>query len=170
MPHGQTQITVNANLNPYAFLITYVHEVAHAAVHQYYCDQWRSKQVRVRREAPHGKKWKIAFQQLIQPLLTEHVFPVEILKPLTQYMVNPAATTSAHPDLVLALRRIDEAKNGTILANQILLKDLPEGNSFLFAKKTYVRGTLRRTRVVCKEVSSGKSYTILAHALVDVNG
>ena len=51
-------------------------------------------------------------------------------------------------------------------AGHILLHDVPEGQAFQFAKKTFVRGTFRRTRIVCKEVESGKSYTILAHALV----
>ncbi|GAB3706530.1 hypothetical protein GCM10027592_40100 [Spirosoma flavus] len=166
MPQGQTQITVNANLNPYAFLITYVHEVAHAAVHQHYKSQWRIGRKRV--EPPHGKRWKATFQQLMQPILSESVFPVDILLPLTQYMANPAATTYAHPALVVALRQADVPATETGSVRRMMLKDLPEGKDFQFAKKTFRRGTLRRTRVVCKETSSGKSYTILAHALVEV--
>lgn len=157
LPGDSTQITVNADLNPYAFLITYVHEVAHAHVH---------RQAR-RRVQPHGKAWKLAFQQLMRPLLTEAVFPAEVLAPLIKYMANPAATTYANPALMLALRRIDGQSVEPQYVNRILLRDVPEGNSFIFAKKTYVRGTLRRTRVVCKEVSSGKSYAILAHAWVE---
>jgi hypothetical protein len=157
LPGGQTQITVNADLNPYAFLITYVHEVAHADV---------NRQAK-RRVQPHGKAWKVAFQRLMQPLLTEVVFPVDVLLPLVKYMANPAATTYANPALMLALRRVDSRFADTETVNRILLRDLPEGNSFKFAKKTYVRGTLRRTRVVCKEVSSGRSYAILAHAWVE---
>ena len=155
LPHGPTVITVNADLNPHAFLITYVHEVAHAHVHQAYR----------RRGKPHGRAWQTAFQRLMQPLLTEAVFPVEILGPLQNYLAKPAATTSANPALMLALRQTDTpAADGTTL-----LRDVPEGQPFQFAKKTYVRGTLRRTRVVCKEVASGKSYAILAHALVKFN-
>ena len=103
----------------------------------------------------------------MQPLLTEVVFPVDVLLPLVKYMANPAATTYANPALMLALRRVDSRFADTETVNRILLRDLPEGNSFKFAKKTYVRGTLRRTRVVCKEVSSGRSYAILAHAWVE---
>ncbi len=155
LPQGSTVITVNADLNPHAFLITYVHEVAHAHVHQAYR----------RRGKPHGRVWQTAFQRLMQPLLTETVFPVEILGPLQNYLAKPAATTSANPALTLALRQTDTpAADG-----KTLLRDVPEGRSFQFAKKTYVRGTLRRTRVVCKEVASGKSYAILAHALVKLN-
>jgi hypothetical protein len=159
LPHNQTQITVNANLNPYAFLITYIHEVAHADVHRAY----------KRRVQPHGKAWQTAFQRLMQPMLTAAVFPEAILLPLRQYMSKPAATTYANPSLMLALRQADAVLTNSITENRVLLRDVREGKQFQFAKKTYIRGTLRRTRVVCKEISSGKSYAILAHALVEVN-
>ncbi|WP_080237315.1 SprT-like domain-containing protein [Spirosoma rigui] len=160
LPEGDTFITVNADLNPHAFLITYIHEVAHAAVHQ----------TLRKRGKPHGRSWQTAFQRLMQPLLTEAVFPAPILEPLRNYMARPAATTSASPALMLALRQTDPtATTEPAQAGQVLLRDVREGQSFRFAKKTYVRGTMRRTRVVCKEVVSGRSYAILAHALVDVS-
>jgi hypothetical protein len=158
VPQGQTFITVNADLNPHAFLITYVHEVAHAAVH---------KEQR-RRGKPHGRMWQTTFQRLMQPLLTEAVFPATILEPLRTYMSRPAATTSANPALMLALRQTSLPTADSQTDGKVLLCDVSEGQSFLFSKKTYVRGTLRRTRVVCKEVISGRSYAILAHVLVDI--
>ena len=158
LPQGQTFITVNADLNPYAFLITYVHEVAHAEVYK----------TQRRRVKPHGRAWQTAFQRLMQPLLTDAVFPPAILEPLRSYMAKPAATTYANPALMLALRQIDMPTTNPAAAGQILLRDVPEGRGFQLAKKTYVRGTLRRTRVVCKEMTSGRSYAILAHALVEV--
>ncbi|MFD2572502.1 sprT domain-containing protein [Spirosoma soli] len=157
LPDRTTQITINADLNLYAFLITYVHEVAHADVHRNH----------KRRTQPHGKAWQTAFQRLMSPLLTENVFPLEILHPLMNYMSSPAATTYANPALMLALRQADARQSQSATSNRMLLKDVPEGNSFQLAKKTFVRGTLRRTRVVCKEISSGKSYAILAHAWVE---
>ncbi|QMW02782.1 SprT-like domain-containing protein [Spirosoma foliorum] len=163
LPHNQTQITVNTNLNPYAFLITYVHEVAHAAVHLQHVAQRRSRRVK-----PHGEAWQMAFQQLMQPLLTEAVFPAAILRPLTHYMANPGATTYSHPALILALRQFDPQPIQTIPENRVLLRDVSEGKTFQLAQKTYIRGTLRRTRVVCKEVTSGKSYAVLAHAWVSI--
>ncbi len=157
LPGGQTQITVNSNLNPFAFLITYVHEVAHADVQQRY----------KRRVQPHGKAWQTAFGRLMQPLLTETVFPPAILKPLTAYLMRPSATTSANSALMQALRLADPQPHSDQPPGQLLLSDVPEGQSFLFAKKTFVRGTLRRTRIVCKEVTSGKLYAILSHVCVE---
>lgn len=157
LPHGQTFITVNADLNPHAFLITYVHEVAHAHMHQ----------AQRRRGRPHGQAWQTAFQRLMQPLLTDDVFPVAILEPLRKYLAKPAATTSASPALMLALRQTDAPVTGPVATGRVLLRDVPEGQPFQLVKKTYVRGTMRRTRIVCKEVASGRSYAILAHALVE---
>ena len=163
LPYNRTQITVNENLNPYAFLITYVHEVAHADVHSQHKSQRKSL------TRPHGKAWQMAFQRLMLPLLTEAVFPVAILQPLRQYLAKPAATTYSNPALMTALRQVDSTQTAHLTTNQIVLRDVPEGKQFRFAKKTYLRGTLRRTRVVCKEISSGKSYAILAHAWVEIN-
>ncbi len=127
-------------------------------------------QAQQRRAKPHGRAWQMAFQRLMEPLLTEAVFPVAILTPLRNYLVKPAATTYANPSLMMALRQTDMPITDLATANRVLLRDVPEGRSFQFAKKTYVRGTLRLTRVVCKEVASGKSYAILTHALVEING
>lgn len=103
----------------------------------------------------------------MQPILTEDHFPPAILTPLRQYMEKPAATTYAHPALMVALRQADHQASGLADRDRILLRDIQEGDTFQLAKKTFIRGTLRRTRIVCKEVSSGKSYAILAHAWVE---
>lgn len=158
------QITVNNNLNPFALLITYIHEVAHAKVYQQH-----SLQKRIRRIKPHGVAWQTAFQVLMQPLLTDAVFPVSVLKPLEQYMSKPGATTYANPALMLALRQFDTPLAATETAQKVLLRDVPENSRFRLAQKIYTRGTLRRTRVVCKEVTSGKSYAVLAHVWVEMN-
>jgi hypothetical protein len=167
LPDRTTYITVNADLNPYAFLLTLVHEVAHCAVYHTYR----------RPGKPHGRTWQSTFQRLMAPLLTEAIFPPDVLAPLQTYLSRPAATTSGHPALRLALDRYDHqgalkcADPGSDSAGNDgpTLRQLSEGQRFLFRGKTYVRGTLRRTRVVCKEVQSGRSYAILADvAVLDV--
>jgi hypothetical protein len=156
MPNGSTYITVNADLNPYAFLITYVHEVAHCAVFHTY----------KRPGKPHGPIWQAQFQRLLAPLLTDAIFPADVLPVLRQYMARPAATTSAQPALMQALRRYNAEPVQQRPANQQELRQLAEGQLFQLQKKRYVRGKLRRTRVVCKEVQSGRSYAVLAEVLV----
>jgi hypothetical protein len=125
---------------------------------------------RTRRPQPHGSEWQKTFQLLMQPLLDESVFPAVVLGPLRQYIQKPAATTSANPVLMQALRQFDASPVEPVSADRMLLRDIPEGSSFRLGKKTFVRGTLRRTRVVCKEITSGSSYAILAHAWVEKSG
>ena len=61
-------ITVNGNLNPYAFLITTLHEIAHLHTYLRY-------NVGVK---AHGKEWKFEFQQLLLPLLSAQEVPEEL--------------------------------------------------------------------------------------------
>ena len=60
-PHERPRITINSNLNPYSFLITYLHEVAH---HIVYSVRYKKK------IAPHGPEWKQAFRELLLPVLS----------------------------------------------------------------------------------------------------
>src|SRR5690606_39622106 len=76
--HGH-RISINHDLNPYAFLITFIHEVAHL-------NQWK---IRKRITVPHGKEWKNEYKKLMMPILREHIFPPDIVKALNDYMQNP---------------------------------------------------------------------------------
>jgi len=71
--------------------------------------------------------------------------------------------------LMTALRKADAQQSERLGPGRILLRDIPEGTAFQFDKKTFIRGALRRTRILCKEASSGKAYAILAHAWVEIN-
>jgi len=147
-PH---QITVNENLNPYSFLITYIHEVAHLQTFQKY----------KRKINPHGKEWKCTFQHLMWPLLNESIFPVTILQPLQAYMSNPKASSCSDAILMKALQSRD------LSANQTFLMELGQGEGFSIQGRTFTRGLQKRTRILCKEIKSGKQYLIPGQALVD---
>ena len=95
------------------------------------------------------------------PLLTETVFPADVLTPLRHYMARPAATTSAQSALMQALQQYNAQPVG-LVDGQRQLRQLAEGQAFQLQKKRYVRGKLRRTRIVCREIQSGRSYAILA--------
>lgn len=154
-PHQRPRITLNANLNPYSFLITYLHEVAH---HIVYSVRYKKK------VAPHGPEWKQAFRELLLPVLSEECLPNDILTPLKSYALNPKASTGSDPALVQALARYNAA---TAEPNKKTLMHLSEGVNFVFQKREFTRGPLRRTRVLCIEKTSRRRYTIPAHALVE---
>lgn len=145
-------ITVNNNLNSSAFLITYLHEVAHLLVYQ-----TKRRQVK-----PHGPAWQKAFREVMQPVLNGTVFPDSVLLPLTHYLQRPAASTGAHTALATALRQLDTAP-----ADQHLLIDLPEGAGFRFLEKEYIRGMKRRTRIVCTDKQTGSKVSVWAHVWVE---
>ena len=157
-PGFTPRITINVNLNPYNFLITYLHEVAHCVVHYKY--KGRSR----RRVAPHGAEWKHEFRLLLLPVMNESIFPEDVLAPLLRYSENPAASTGGDQILFNVLRKYDDEHAN---AGRIALFQLNEGTSFVFQNRTFTRGTLRRTRVLCTDKASQRLYTIPAHALVE---
>jgi hypothetical protein len=138
------QISVNHNLNPYSFLITLIHELAHAIA---FNDHGRAIK-------SHGKEWKSTFRELMQPLLTSSVFPATILIQLERHMANPKASTGADIRLLRALNRFDE--NPTTY-----LEDLSEGSAFQLRNgKQFVKGARRRKHYLCKAVQSNRMYLI----------
>lgn len=146
------RITLNHDLNPYLFLLTYVHEVAHLRVFLHYGH----------RVDPHGEEWKHVFQNLTQPLiLEENVFPDEILHILRRHMINPRASSYADSELTLAFRRFDKG-----FESQAIVSDLPEGSIFKLQGKYFKKGKLRRTRVVCEELKTRRQYLVPVDALV----
>ncbi len=154
-PGTAARITVNADLNPYAFLITYLHEVAHHVA--YLAKPLRKKM------APHGSEWQAAFRELLGPVLTDSCFPDDILLPLRRYAARPGASTGSDPELALALAKYNALAPED---NKKTLQYLSEGVSFVFQKREFTRGPMRRTRVLCVEKASNRRYTIPAHALV----
>lgn len=143
-------ISVNNNLNPYAFLITYLHEVAHL----------RAFQQHGFKIPPHGTAWKQCFKELLLPVLSEAVFPTEVLTALRHYAEHPRASTGANATLTKALQPHSE------LHGQIPLHRLATGTLFAFRERTYVKQKVRRTRSLCEEVPTGKQYLILETTLV----
>jgi hypothetical protein len=145
------RITLNNDLNPYLFLTTYVHEVAHLHVFLKYGH----------RVDPHGEEWKQVFIDLLIPLLWEHVYPEEILHELRRHMVNPKASSFADTKLTEAFRLFDKNKN-----HAAVLSQLPEGSTFQLQGRYFKKGKLRRTRILCKELKSKRDYLVPADALV----
>jgi SprT protein len=149
---GQTpQITVNEDLHPYQFLITYVHEVAHLHVHR----QWGHK------AEAHGTEWKTEFQVLMAPILNEEIFPPTLLNGLREHLADPMASTYSDPVITRLLRSYDPRASQVIL-----LSDIPEGSVFALNGRWFRKGKIRRTRVLCKEVHSKRNYLVPVDAPV----
>jgi SprT protein len=150
-PSAHARITLNHDLNPYLFLLTYIHEVAHLRVYLSYG----------RNAEAHGQQWKTSFQQLLGPLLEESVFPTQILSELQRHMANPKASSFADGALTQALRSFD--KNHHLA---IVLSSVPEGSIFKLQGKYFKKGKKRRTRVLCQEVKSKRNFLVPVEAQV----
>jgi predicted SprT family Zn-dependent metalloprotease len=145
----QHYISINCDLNRYAFLVTYIHEVAHLITFQKYG----------RNASPHGKEWKAVFGHLLEPVVRRKMVPGDILNALQNYMQNPKASSCSDPILTKALGKYDRYE-------KIYLSDIPRGELFTFQERIFKRGNLRRTRYECAEVRTGKKYLISKNAEV----
>ena len=147
--NGQTQITVNNNLNEYQFLLTLVHEIAHHVTHK-----------KFGRVQPHGKHWKTVFQHLMLPFLQPDIYPKKILPYLANYLKNPKASTDTDVHLSLALRD-GKAENG-----KNFIFEIPINGTFQFKNTLYKRGSKRRTRYECVNLTNKRVYLFNQNAEV----
>lgn len=147
--NGQSQITVNHNLNPYNFLLTLVHEIAHLVVHRTY-----------KRVKPHGQEWKNTFRSLMLPFINNAVFPNDLLPYLAQYFINPRAATGSDIQLSIALKKYDAP------SDKKMIYELKEGTEFILNHRTYILGEKRRTRYKCTEKNTKKIYLVHQNATV----
>lgn len=151
--HGRKpRITINQDSHPLLFLMTYVHEVAHLVVHEQY--GWKAE--------AQGTEWKRTFQDLMSPLMTEEVFPKNLLAILRKHMKDPMASSFSDSQLTAALREQDERQKSVTLLSQI-----PEGSIFGLHGRWFRKGQLRRTRVLCHELKSRRNYLVPADAPID---
>ncbi|MGV3766118.1 MAG: SprT-like domain-containing protein [Chitinophagaceae bacterium] len=138
------RISVNGNLNRYAFLVTLLHELAHLLTFDRYGH----------RVAPHGKEWKTLFSHILAEFIRLNVFPADITKALLDSLGNPAASSCADEQLLRVLRRYDPIKDG-----HVLVDELPVGALFSIENgRLFRRGEKIRKRIRCEEVATGKLY------------
>ncbi len=138
------RISINGNLNPFAFLVTLLHEIAHLlAIEQY-----------GKRIASHGKEWKSVYSGLLQQFLEKKIFPADIESELIRSLKNPAASSCAENGLIRVLRKYDISEKKYKLVEEIhqdALFKLSDGRIFKMGEK-------QRKRYKCTEVSTGKIY------------
>jgi SprT protein len=151
---GRVELTVNGNLNPYAFLVTLMHELAHLITHKEH--GWKVK--------PHGAEWKSAFKRTLGPFLRRAIFPEELQHTIHQYLQNPGATSCSDLSMSKALARYDRSSHPDIC----MVDDLKAGDAFVYGrqKQRFIKGAKVRTRIQCKCTDTGHLY--LFHPLTKV--
>ncbi|WBL26147.1 SprT-like domain-containing protein [Zunongwangia sp. HGR-M22] len=153
MPDGAQQITINANLNQYRFLITLVHEIAHLLAFEKYGGRIK----------PHGREWKLTFRNLMLPFIHPEIFPSKLLPLIANHFKNPTASSDTDARLSIALKSFDQPND----KNYIF--EMPAGALFrIYNGKVFKKGPKRIKRYECLEVNSGKIYLFQPNAEVEL--
>lgn len=138
------RITVNGNLNPFSFLITLLHELAHLLTFEHYGN----------RVSAHGKEWKTIYGQLLKQFLEHKTFPPDIEGELLLSLKNPAASSCAEDDLLRVLRKYDKKQSDGRLVEELSFNSLFRTSD----GKIFQKGEKLRKRFKCVEVATGKIY------------
>ena len=150
--NNKLYISINNNLNRYSFLITLVHELAHAFV-------YRKHQNNVK---PHGNEWKKTFKLMMLNFLTPNHLPNDILNCLSKHLINPAYSSFSDIELAKVLRNYNNKKT-------LILDEIEERSIFKTLEnesKSYIKGKKRRKYYECIEEKSYTKY--LFHTLTEV--
>lgn len=138
------RITVNKDLNPYAFLTTFLHEVAHLTAYEKYRN----------RIDPHGKEWKQEFKVLLEPVVHGEFLPEDIRMALKRYMHDPSASSCSDTSLMKVLSKYDRDQKQ-------FLEQLPLGALFkLDTGRIFKKGKKLRSWYQCFEQPGNKEYRV----------
>ena len=151
---GKQEITVNANLNKYRFLITLVHEISHLVAYEKYG----------RIIKPHGNEWKITFQGLMVSFIRPEIFPHSVLPLIANHFRNPTASSDTDARLAFALKQFDDRKPDVYFIHEV-----PSGSMFRIKNgRIFQKNGLRVKRYECLEVKTGRLFLFNANAEVEI--
>ena len=134
-------ITINIDLEPIYFMVTYLHEVAHKMC----WDQFK------RKAKPHGQEWKHIFVSLLWNFKTQVKLSHSDNEIILNFISNPQARFQKFNNSDTDLR-VSNLKPGSIF-------ELDDGKTFQLIKK-------RRTRFLCLNTINKQQYTILATTVI----
>ena len=145
------EVTVNSDLNPYYFLLVYIHEMAHVKT-------WEDFG---RKAEPHGEEWKRIFKEMAQPVLMSGLLSPDLQSALTKFFIKTPATFLSDTHLISVLRKYDKGDE------IITLDAIPTGATFkLNNGLCLVKEARLRTWYLCKEVSTGRKFRVKGNAEV----
>lgn len=138
------RISINGNLNRYAFLITLLHELAHLIAFIRHGN----------RIASHGKEWKATYSEILHRFVSLHIFPPDVEQEIKISMKNPAAGSCAEDGLLRVLRNHDTVKKG-----DKMVEEIEAGGLFRTEDgRIFKRGQQLRKRIRCQEIKTGRIF------------
>jgi len=147
---GYHRISVNSDLNKFSFLITLLHEIAHALI-------WIEYRGRVK---PHGKEWKYEFSRLLEQTIALEVFPGDIVSVINKYLVNKGNFTRS------SLDRLNDVLRLYNKGEQMLrVMDIPGKCTFILkGGREFVKIRKLRKRYRCRDARNGRFYSVSPYA------
>jgi hypothetical protein len=139
------KITVNGDLNKFAFLMTFLHEYAHLLVFVNFGP----------RAQAHGNEWKSSFRQLLHHFIQLEIFPNDIRFALQNYMKKVPASTASDPQLMRVLERYNTRKSPE---NEMTVEQLPQKARFSYNGELFEKGERLRKNFICTRLSNGAKY------------
>ena len=151
--HDFHEISVNGDLNPYLFLWVFLHEAAHLETH-----------LKHSHVLPHGQEWQEQYRRLL--VAHTSLFPTEA-QPLLAHL------TRRIPLSRKLMRQVEETLHhhdpDYTAEKHTTLDDLPAGSRFRLKTKPemlFENLQRRRTRWLCRDLDTGRQYTIAARSEV----
>jgi len=142
--HANHRISINGNLNTYAFLVTLLHEIAHLVTFEQFGNKVQA----------HGREWKNIYGKFLNEFMLQKVFPADIEAELQRSQQNPGASSCAEDGLLRVLRKYDLNNKEHRLVEELAIDSMfrtPDG-------RVFQRGIQLRKRFKCVEVKTGRVY------------
>lgn len=151
---GKPLITVNRDLNQFAFLITLVHELAHHIAFVEHGNRIKA----------HGDEWKAVYRKIaMDHFVGKGILPPDVDIALQTYFTRTFASSCADPNLLRVLSRYDSKVEG-----EFLLEELPAQSIFDLNGRIFKKGERQRKRFKCLELSTRRLYLVSAVSKVSI--
>jgi hypothetical protein len=138
------RISVNGNLNPYAFLITLLHELVHLFTYEKYGHRVNA----------HGMEWKKEYSAILALFTQAIKLPDDLSNALNFSIQNPAASSCREDALQRVLKKYDQQDS-----NVQFVESLQQGDFFQMQDgRVFQRGKKLRKRYQCIAIQTGLLY------------
>lgn len=152
---GYYEISVNGDLNKYAFMLVLMHEMAHHLVHLQYGESVQ----------PHGHEWQRSFADTMKKYIGMGVFPSDVANAMAVYSSSIPLKIKKERELMSIINRYNENANST---PEITLNDVPLNTLFKLENHERVFRSVekRRTRYKCVDIKTNEYFLVQGTATI----